>query len=130
MSRNILMIEDNANNALLVKRVLEAKAFQVTHAEDGESGLQMAMETKPDLILLDLGLPDVDGQTLASFIKRVPDLEHVPLIALTAWPEDTARSMAKAYGCDGYIAKPINARTFADEVASYLSPDPSAVSGE
>jgi two-component system cell cycle response regulator DivK len=124
------MIEDNANNALLVKRVLEARAFQVIHAEDGESGLQMAMETKPDLILLDLGLPDVDGQTLASFIKRVPDLENVPLIALTAWPEDTARSMAKAYGCDGYIAKPINARTFADEVANYLSPDPSAVSGE
>lgn len=120
MSKNVLMIEDNENNALLVKRVLEAKSFNVIHAEDGESGLQMAMETEPDLILLDLGLPDVDGQTLASFIKRVPDLEKVPLIALTAWPEDTARSMAEAYGCDGYIAKPINARTFADEVAAYL----------
>lgn len=116
----ILMIEDNENNALLVKRVLEANSFRVSHAPDGESGLQMAMEEKPDLILLDLGLPDVDGQTLASFIKRVPDLENVPLIALTAWPADTARSMAEAYGCDGYIAKPINARTFAGEVAEYL----------
>ena len=121
MTKNILMIEDNENNALLVKRVLEASAFAVTHAIDGESGLQMAMESNPDLILLDLGLPDVDGQTLASFIKRVPALQQVPLIALTAWPEDTARSMAEAYGCDGYIAKPINARTFAAEVSKFLA---------
>lgn len=120
MNKNILMIEDNENNALLVKRVLEARAFRVTHAPDGESGLQMAMETKPDLILLDLGLPDVDGQTVAAFIRRVPDLEKVPVIALTAWPEDTVRSMVEAYGCDGYIAKPINARTFADEILAYL----------
>ena len=124
MSINVLMIEDNENNALLVKRVLEARKFQVIHALDGESGLQMALEKKPDLILLDLGLPDVDGQTLASFIKRVPDLASVPLIALTAWPEETARSMAEAYGCDGYIAKPINARTFADEISQYLSTMP------
>ena len=120
MSKTVLMIEDNENNARLVQRVLEAKAFQVIHAINGESGLQMAMEAEPDLILLDLGLPDVDGQTLASFIKRMPDLAEVPLIALTAWPEDTAREMAKAYGCDGYIAKPINTRTFADEVNTYL----------
>lgn len=121
MDKTVLMIEDNENNALLVRRVLEAsQAFNVVHAEDGERGLQMAMETNPDIILLDLGLPDVDGQTLASFIKRMPDLESVPLIALTAWPEDTARDMAKAYGCDGYIAKPINTRTFADEVRAYL----------
>ena len=122
MGTTVLMIEDNENNALLVKRVLEAgTTFQVVHAVDGERGLQMAIESHPDIILLDLGLPDVDGQTLASFIKRMPDLEAVPLIALTAWPEDTARQMAEAYGCDGFIAKPINTRTFADEIRAYLS---------
>ena len=120
MRGNVLMIEDNENSALLVWRILESNSFQVLHAPDGERGLKMAMESQPDLILLDLGLPDVDGQTLATFIKRVPTLERVPLIALTAWPEDTARSMAKAYGCDGYIAKPINARTFASEITTYL----------
>jgi two-component system cell cycle response regulator DivK len=120
MPRNILMIEDDENNALLVKRVLEAQAFQVIHASDGESGLQMAMEAKPDLILLDLGLPDVDGQTVAAFLKRLPELAKTPIIALTAWPEDTARKMAAAYGCNGYIAKPINTRTFAAEVSAYL----------
>lgn len=121
MRGTVLMIEDNENNALLVRRILESNAYQVSHAPNGESGLKMAMESQPDLILLDLGLPDVDGQTVATFIKRIPNLENVPLIALTAWPEDTARSMAKAYGCDGYIAKPINASTFASEISTYLT---------
>ena len=121
MQKNILMIEDNESNALLVKRVLESSAFIVMHAATGESGLKMALESQPDLILLDLGLPDVDGQTLASLIKRTPEIQQTPIIALTAWPEDTAKRMAEAYGCDGYIAKPINTRTFASEIASYLT---------
>lgn len=120
MANRILMIEDNPNNALLVKRILEAKSIELLHAWDGETGLQMAMEQRPDLILLDLGLPDVDGQTIASFIRRVPDLENIPMIAVTAWPEATAREMAKAYGCDGYITKPINIQSFADTVLGYL----------
>jgi two-component system, cell cycle response regulator DivK len=122
MANRILMIEDNPNNAMLVKRILEARAIEVTHAWDGETGLQMAMEQRPDLILLDLGLPDVDGQTIASFIRRVPNLEFIPMIAVTAWPEATAREMAKAYGCDGYITKPIDAKSFADTVLGYLKP--------
>lgn len=120
MANRILMIEDNPNNAMLVKRILEAKSIELIHAWDGETGLQMAMEQRPDLILLDLGLPDVDGQTIASFIRRVPDLENIPMIAVTAWPEATAREMAKAYGCDGYITKPINVKSFADTVLGYL----------
>ena len=121
MPIKILMIEDNENNAQLVRRLLEASSFDVNHAPNGEAGLQMALETKPNLILLDLGLPDLDGQTLATFIKRMPELADVPLIALTAWPEDTARQMAKAYGCDGFIAKPINTRVFIDQIITYLS---------
>jgi two-component system cell cycle response regulator DivK len=90
------------------------------HAVDGESGLQMAMEEHPDLILLDLGLPDVEGQTLAALLKGLPDLAQVPLIAVTAWPPDTAEQMAKAYGCDGYISKPISPREFPLQIANYL----------
>ena len=113
-------IEDNQQNALLVRRLLEARRHQVTHASEGEAGLLAAQAEKPDLILVDLGLPDVDGQTLVAFIKRIPELDDVPVVAVTAWPEDSAREMARAYGCNGYISKPINTRTFADEIAGYL----------
>lgn len=103
-----------------MKRVLQVRNHEIVHASDGESGLQAAVDEKPDLILIDLGLPDIDGQTLVAFIKRVPELENVPIVAVTAWPEDTAREMAQAYGCDGFISKPINTRTFPDQIAEYI----------
>jgi DNA-binding response OmpR family regulator len=105
----------------LIRRVLEARNHQVIHAEDGESGLKAAIEELPDLILVDLGLPDIDGQTLVAFLKRTTELQGVPVVAVTAWPEDTAREMAQAYGCDGFISKPINTRTFPDQIAAYIT---------
>ncbi len=124
MVKTVLMIEDNPNNAMLVKRILEAQTeeINVAHAWTGESGLQMAIEQHPDLVLLDLGLPDIDGQTIAAFIRRIPALEHVPMIAVTAWPQETAQEMVRAYGCDDYIGKPIDPRKFIRMVLSYLSP--------
>ena len=101
----ILLIEDNADNARLVMRILKPHGYRLLHAFDGESGLQMAIEERPDLILVDLGLPD---------------LARVPLVAVTAWPPDTAEQMIKAYGCDGYISKPISPRTFPSQIAAYL----------
>ena len=117
----ILMIEDNALNARLMRRVLENNNFQVLHAEDGEHGLEMALTEHPYLILLDLGLPDVDGQALAGFIKQSEELCHTPLVIVTAWPSETAREMVAAYGCQGYIPKPIDTREFPHQVASYLT---------
>ncbi len=124
MVKTVLMIEDNPNNAMLVKRILEAQTeeINVAHAWTGESGLQMAIEQHPDLVLLDLGLPDIDGQTIAAFIRRIPDLENVPMIAVTAWPQETAQEMVRAYGCDDYIGKPIDPRKFIKMVLAYLSP--------
>ncbi|HMQ54569.1 MAG TPA: response regulator [Anaerolineae bacterium] len=116
----MLVVEDNEQNALLIKRILEARHHEVIHAGDGETGLQAALSEPPDLILLDLGLPDIDGQTLVGFFKRTPELKDIPIVAVTAWPEDTAREMASAYGCDGVISKPINARAFPDQIAGYL----------
>lgn len=118
--KTILLIEDYADSARLVLRTLEPHGYRLLHAVDGESGLLMAMEEHPDLILLDLGLPDVEGQTLAALLKGLPDLAQVPLIAVTAWPPDTAEQMAKAYGCDGYISKPISPREFPLQIANYL----------
>lgn len=115
------MIEDNEQNALLIKRVLGARQHQVFHASEGETGLKMAITEGPELILVDLGLPDIDGQTLISLMKRMPQLKGVPLVVVTAWPADTAREMVMAYGCDGFISKPINTREFPDQINSFLS---------
>ena len=116
----ILIIEDMPDNAELARRALVAGGHEVIHALTAETGLQMALSQKPDLILLDLGLPDYDGQTLAGWLRAEPVLDDVPIIACTAWPEDTARQMITSYGCNGYIGKPINVREFASQVASYL----------
>jgi two-component system cell cycle response regulator DivK len=118
--KTILLIEDNVDNAKIAMRSLEPHGYRLLHAPDGESGLVMAMEKKPDLILLDLGLPDVEGQTLAALIKS-SEIGRVPLVAVTAWPPDTAAQMATAYGCDGYISKPISPRRFPSQVAAYLT---------
>lgn len=117
--RHIVMIEDNPDNARLIQRVLDGSNYRLMHAWDGESGLKMALEYRPDIILLDLGLPDVDGQTLATFIRRAPELTETVLIAVTAWPEETAREMVRAYGCDGYISKPIQVRSFIEQMESF-----------
>jgi two-component system, cell cycle response regulator DivK len=116
----ILIIEDNDDNARLMIRALKPQGYELYRAADGESGLNMAMEQKPDLILLDLGLPDLEGQTVAALIKRTPELTQVPVVAVTAWPPDTARQMARAYGCDGYISKPISPKAFPAQIAPFL----------
>jgi two-component system cell cycle response regulator DivK len=118
--KTILLIEDNDHNARLMMRILKPHGYRLLRASDGESGLQMVVEEKPDLILLDLGLPDVDGQTLIGLIKAMPDLAEIPIVVTTAWPPDTAKPMVEAYGCEGYISKPINAREFPSQIAAYL----------
>lgn len=120
--KTILLIEDYADNARLVMRALKPYDYRVIHAADGESGLMTAMEETPDLILLDLGLPDVEGQTLIALIKGTPKLAQVPIVAVTAWPPATARQMTEAYGCDGYISKPISPRVFPSQIAAYFEP--------
>jgi two-component system cell cycle response regulator DivK len=123
MSRSpiILLIEDNPDNARIIRRVLEKHDYTILHAADGETGIGMALAEQPDLILLDLGLPDVDGQTVAAWLKQDARLRSVPLVVVTAWPSETARQMIAAYGCQGYIAKPINTRQFPAQVAAFLS---------
>jgi two-component system, cell cycle response regulator DivK len=120
--KTILLMEDDPYEAQMVIRVMERQGYQVLHAPDGESGLQLAMEEQPDIILLDLGLPDLDGQTVAALLRSMPHLAQVPVVAVTAWPPDTARQMARAYGCNGFISKPISLREFPSQVAAYLNP--------
>lgn len=103
----ILLIEDMPDNVELVRRALSSRGYEIIHAPDAESGLDLALEHHPDLILLDLGLPDYDGQTLAGWLRAESVLDATPIIAFTAWPQETAKQMVDSYGCNGYISKPI-----------------------
>jgi two-component system cell cycle response regulator DivK len=116
----ILYIEDIEDNANLVRAVLTARGYEVLIAVDAETGLKAAVDFHPDLILLDLGLPDADGQTLATWLRSVPELAETPIVALTAWPEETARRMVQAYHCNGYISKPISVAKLPAQIAAFL----------
>ncbi|MGD2049536.1 MAG: response regulator [Chloroflexota bacterium] len=118
----ILHIEDNRANQVLVERVLAAEGYQITHAADGESGIQAAMSGKPDLILIDMGLPDIDGQTVVTQLKQIPTLQNVPMVAITAWPAEKALETAKRYGLSGCILKPIDVKSFPRQIAEYVEP--------
>ena len=119
--KTILQIEDNYANTRLVERVLEPHGYRLLHAADGRSGIDVALQEHPDLILLDMGLPDMDGQTLVAILRDASELAHTPIVALTAWPEATASQMAANYGCDGCITKPIDVTEFVKQVAAFLA---------
>jgi CheY-like chemotaxis protein len=120
--KKILLVEDIPDNAELVRRIMTARGYEVFHASDAESGLEMALSQLPDLILLDLGLPDHDGLTLAGWVRAEPSLRNVPVVAYTAWPPETARQMAESYGCSGFIGKPIESvKDFVEQVESFLN---------
>ncbi|HEX2622660.1 MAG TPA: response regulator [Phototrophicaceae bacterium] len=119
----IVVIEDNPQNARLAAKLLRNAGHQVLIAEDGEVGLITVFEHQPSLVLVDLGLPDMDGQTVIVMMRQYEGLKNTRFIAFTAWPADTAHNMARAYGCDGVIVKPINTRTFVEEVEVFLKGD-------
>jgi two-component system, cell cycle response regulator DivK len=107
MSR-ILYIEDTANNLILVKRRLERNGYQVLTAENAGEGLAQARAEMPNLILMDMGLPDVDGWCATRQLKANPELRHIPVIALTAHAMQGDRQKALEAGCDDYETKPVD----------------------
>ncbi len=116
----ILIIEDVADSANLAEKILTKHNYETLVADTGEGGFDLALENIPDLILLDLGLPDVDGQTLLGMIRQEESLANTPVVVCTAWPPDTARTMAREYGFDGYISKPYQVASFISSVREYL----------
>ncbi|MEO7094319.1 MAG: response regulator, partial [Polyangiales bacterium] len=113
----ILHIEDEPANRLLVRKLLTADGMQVVDAETGLEGIRKALEIKPDLVLIDLNIPDLDGFEVALRLRSDPKLAGVPLVAITA---EGDRDTSLAVGCDGFIQKPIQARRFAEDVRAYL----------
>lgn len=118
----IVIIEDNLQSGRLVAKLLSNAGHRAILTETGEDGLTTIFETSPDLVLIDLGLPDIDGQTVIALLQQQPALARTRLIAFTAWPESTAHAMARAYGCHGVITKPIDTRRFVAQVEAFLTP--------
>ena len=118
----ILLIEDIPDNVELVRKALSTRGYEIVHAPDAETGLKLALAHIPDLFLLDLGLPDYDGQTLAGWLRAESVLDATPIIAFTAWPQETAKQMVDSYGCNGYISKPIiKISDFIAQIESFLT---------
>jgi CheY-like chemotaxis protein len=116
----ILIVEDNEANRLLAGAVLEREGYRVEMAGNAEEALQKLANGSPDLILMDVQMPGMDGLTLTRRLKGDARTAHIPVVALTALAMMGDRERTLEAGCSGYISKPINTRTFASEVSKYL----------
>jgi two-component system cell cycle response regulator DivK len=119
MSARVLYVEDNAQNMRLVRKILTAAGYTVLEAVDGLTGLAMAIAEKPDLILMDVNLPDISGLEATGKLKADATTKHIPVIALTANAMHGDRENCLAAGCDGYLAKPVMKAELLSTVASY-----------
>lgn len=118
---HILMIEDNEQNRYLATFMLEQNGYVVVSAHDGPSGIAMAQEALPDLILLDIQLPTMDGYDVATALRKIAMLDDIPIVAVTSYAMVGDREKALAVGCNGYIEKPINPDTFVSEISRFLT---------
>ena len=120
MTRKILYIEDNDQNYYLVSFILNAQGHTVTRARDGREGIDLATREHPDLILLDIQLPVMDGYATARELRRIPGVAATPIVALTSYAMAGDREKALEAGCTGYIEKPINPKTFTEQIKNYF----------
>ena len=121
MRKRILYVEDNANNMLLVRRIVEAEGHVLLEATDGLSGWEAAVFARPDLILMDLLLPGaLSGFEITRRIKQHPDLGYIPVVALSAWDDQEAEATAMAAGCDGFLRKPADIRQIRATLHQFL----------
>ena len=121
VNKKVLVIEDNELNMKLVRSLLHLKNYYLVEAENAESGIQYAREHKPDLILMDIQLPGMDGIEATQAIKADPDLQDIPVVALTSYAMQGDEEKAKNAGCIGYITKPIDTRVFLETIGRYLN---------
>jgi len=122
MNRTILLIEDNEQNRYLATFLLEQRGYKVVPAEDGPSGIALAQALAPELILLDIQLPLMDGYAVARALRRFDALRSTPIIAVTSYAMAGDREKCLASGCNGYIEKPINPETFVAEIECNFTP--------
>ena len=120
MNARILVIEDNDQNMYLITFILEKHGYEVTQARDGRAGIQSALASGPDLIILDIQLPEMDGYAVAQQLKADPRSREVPIVAVTSYAMVGDRERVLAAGCTGYIEKPINPDTFISQIQEFM----------
>ncbi len=120
MKTKVLIIEDNEQNRYLATFLLEKHGFAVTSAIDGARGIELAERLQPNLILLDIQLPVMDGYAVARALRNNPTLKNIPIVAVTSYAMPGDREKSLAAGCNGYIEKPINPETFVAEIERFL----------
>ena len=128
MPKTILIIEDDELNMKLCRDLLQAHGYTTVQSVDGSDCIQLAREHRPDLILMDIQLPDVSGTEHTKVLKADDELKHIPVIACTAFAMKGDEERILAAGCDGYISKPISVASFIDDIARYIgqsAPEPS-----
>jgi CheY-like chemotaxis protein len=119
-NKTILVVEDNELNMKLVRSLLQLENYQIIEADNAEKGIQLARDHHPDLILMDIQLPGMDGLKASELISNDEDLKDIPIVALTSYAMEGDKEKALAAGCVGYISKPIETRSFPEAIAKYL----------
>jgi two-component system cell cycle response regulator DivK len=115
----ILIVEDNEKNLKLARDVLQYRGFRTLEAGTAADGIALAIEHRPDLVLMDIQLPDTDGISALRQLRKEPATRTIPVVALTAFVMETDRQRLAAAGFDGHLAKPIDVKTFAEQVQRY-----------
>ena len=121
MTQRILVIEDQEDNRIILRDLLTSAGFEIIEAVNGQEGVTMAESEKPDLILMDIQLPVIDGYEATRRIKGNPSLASIPIIAVTSYALGGDEAKAMAAGCDGYITKPFSPRLLLEKVREFLA---------
>jgi two-component system, cell cycle response regulator DivK len=120
--KSVLLVEDNEDNRIVYATILEHHGYRVLEAANGRDGLRVARAQRPDLILMDISIPLIDGWRVTAMLKNDAATADIPIVALTAHALASDRERAFQVGCDGYLAKPCEPRTVVEEVARIIGP--------
>ena len=120
MTKRILVVEDQADNMQILRDLLESAGYDMIEAQDGEEGVRAATTERPDLILMDIQLPLLDGYEATRRIKADPTLHAIPIIVVTSYALSGDEGKARAAGCDGYVPKPYSPRQLLAKIREYL----------
>jgi two-component system cell cycle response regulator DivK len=121
MTKKILIVEDNELNMKLFNDLLQAHGYETLQSKDGKEALKLTRDNMPDLILMDIQLPEISGLEITRMLKEDEGLKHIPVIAVTAFAMKGDEEKIREGGCEGYIAKPISVGNFLETVASFLN---------
>ena len=122
MTKKVLIVEDNELNMKLFHDLLEAQGYETLQTREGLSALSIARDNKPDLILMDIQLPEISGLEVTKWLKEDDELAHIPVVAVTAFAMKGDEERILQGGCEGYISKPISVSHFLETIARYIGP--------